>query len=59
MRAVAAHISSSHNWVCYFGCLKGASKSVQVLFSGIEMAMVLTLIVLKQRALQNLWMTQR
>ena len=30
-----------------FGCLKGLSKSVQVLCSGIEALMVLTLIVLK------------
>ena len=32
---------------CYFGCLKSASKSVQVLFSGMEVVMVLTLIILK------------
>ena len=32
---------------CCFGCLRGVSKSVQVLFSGIEAAMVLTLITLK------------
>ena len=30
-----------------FGCLKWASKSVQVLFNGKEAAMVLTLIILK------------
>ena len=35
--------------VCYFGCLKlkGVSKSVQVLFDGIEAIFVLTLIILK------------
>ena len=32
---------------CYFGCLKGFSKSVQVLFNGIEAVLVLTLIILK------------
>ena len=32
---------------CYVGCLKGVSKSVQVLLHGIEAAMVLTLIILK------------
>ena len=31
----------------YFGCLNGASKSVQVLLYGIEAVMVLTLIILK------------
>ena len=31
----------------YFGCLKGGSKSVQVLFDGIEAVMVLTLMILK------------
>ena len=36
-----------------FGCLKGVSKSVQVLFYGTEAVMVLTLIILKSRALQN------
>ena len=35
--------------VSCFGCLKGVSKSVQVLFNGIEaaMAMVLDLMILK------------
>ena len=28
--------------VCYFGCLKGLSKSVQVVLNGIEAVMVLT-----------------
>ena len=37
----------------YFGCLKGVSKSVQVLFNGIEAFLVLTLMILKQRALLN------
>ena len=36
----------------YFGCLKGLSKSVQVLLTGIKAVMVLTLILLNQRALQ-------
>ena len=36
---------------CYFGCLKRVSKSVQVLCSGMEAVMVLTLINLKLRAL--------
>ena len=31
----------------YFGCFKGVSKSVQVLFNGIEAATVLTLIILQ------------
>ena len=31
----------------YFGCLKGVSKSVQVLLSGTGAGMVLPLIVLK------------
>ena len=34
----------------YFGCLKAVSKSVQVLFNGIEAVVVLTLIVLIQGA---------
>ena len=38
----------------YFGSLKEASKSVQVLFNGIEAVLVLTLILLKQRALLKL-----
>ena len=33
--------------VCYFGCLQRGSKSVHVLFHGIEAVMVLTLILLK------------
>ena len=36
---------------CYFGCLKGVSTSVLVLSNSIEAVMVLTLIILKQRAL--------
>ena len=32
----------------YFGCFKRASKSVSVLFNGIEAAMVLTWMILKQ-----------
>ena len=35
---------------CYFGSLKGLCKSVQVLFHGIKANIVLTLIILKQRA---------
>ena len=48
------------------GFLKGASKSVQVLLNGMEAVMVLTLIVLKQRALfygfwlpQSMWVSFR
>ena len=37
----------------YFGCLKGGSKSVQVLVSGTEAAMELILIILKWRALSK------
>ena len=33
----------SHTRVCCFGCSKGVSKSVQVLFTGIEAVLVLTL----------------
>ena len=36
----------------YVGCLKGVSKSVQILFSGIEAVVVLTLIILEYRALR-------
>ena len=36
--------------VCCFSCSKGRSKSVQVLFTGIEAVMVLTFVILKQRA---------
>ena len=32
--------------VCYFGSLKGVSKSVQVLYSGIEAVLVLLSIIL-------------
>ena len=35
----------------YFGCVNGISKSVEVLFNGIEALLVLTLMILKQRAL--------
>ena len=35
----------------YLGCLKRVSKAVQVLCSGIEAVMLLTLIILKWRAL--------
>ena len=38
----------------YFGCLKGASKSVQVPLNGMEAVMVLTLMILKWRALYML-----
>ena len=31
----------------YFGCFRGASKSVQVLFNGMEAVMGLALIILK------------
>ena len=37
----------AENRVCYFDCLKGSSKLVQVLFNGIEAVLVLTLIILK------------
>ena len=37
-----------------FGCPRGISKSVKVLFNGIEAVAVLTLMILKQRALQLL-----
>ena len=37
----ASDLSDSHR-ICYFGCLEGVSKSVQVLFNGMEAAMVLT-----------------
>ena len=33
--------------ICYLGCLKGVSKSVQVLFNGIEAVMLLILIIPK------------
>ena len=39
--------------VCDSGCFKGLSKSVQVLFNNIEAFMVLTLIILKWRALSR------
>ena len=35
----------------YFGCLKGVSKSLQVLFNGMEAVVVPTLRILKQPAL--------
>ena len=41
------------NRPCCFGCFKGISKSFQVLLSGIETVMVLTLTILKWRVLQN------
>ena len=37
----------------YLGSLRGVSESVQVLFSGTEAGMVLTLIILKWRALEQ------
>ena len=37
----------------FVGCLNAVSISVQVLLNGIEAVMVLTLIILKQRALSN------
>ena len=37
--------------VYYFGCFKVLSKSVQVLFNGIDAVLVLTLIFLKEGAL--------
>ena len=33
--------------VYYVGCLKGVSKSGQVLFNGVEAVIILTLIILK------------
>ena len=42
----------------HLGCLKEVSKSVQVLLKGIEAVMVLTVLVLKQRALFR-WALQR
>ena len=44
-------IDESYTTVCSLGSLKGVSKSVEVLFNGIEAVMVLTLMILKQRAL--------
>ena len=41
------------------GCLKGVLKSVQVLLNGIEAVMVLTLTILKQRALYLTLLVQR
>ena len=38
--------SAGESRICYFGCLKGRSKSVQVLSNGIGAVVVLTLIVL-------------
>ena len=38
----------------YVGCLKGVSKSVQLLSNGIEAVIVLTLIILKWSALYEL-----
>ena len=40
--------------VCYFGCFKGQSTSVQVLSNVTKAAVVLTLIILKLRALSVL-----
>ena len=37
----------------YFGCFKGFPKSVQVLFNGIEVLLVLTLIVLKLQSRES------
>ena len=37
----------------YSGCLKGVSKSGQVLLNGTEAVLVLTAIILKQRAVFN------
>ena len=47
------HIHESHGRVCCFGCLEGVSKSVQVLFNCKEAVTVLTLIILKWRALHG------
>ena len=41
--------------VCYFDCLKGFPKTVQVRSNGIETLMVLALIILKWRALAYSW----
>ena len=40
-------VSITHNRVCYFGCLKGVSKSVQVLFNGTDAVLVRTVLILK------------
>ena len=45
--------NDGYGGACYFGCLKGPLQSVQVLFSGIEAVVVVTLIILKQRALYS------
>ena len=37
-------------WVCSFACLKGVAKSDQVLFTGIEAVLVLTLRILRWQA---------
>ena len=52
-QVLATHVLSSGFYIraCYFGCVNGATKSVQVLLSGIEAVMVLPLIILKWRAL--------
>ena len=42
MRLIMA-ILMEHVRVCYFGCLKGGSESVQVLLNALEAVLVLTL----------------
>ena len=44
-------IEARFSRVCHFGCLKGVSRSVQVLLYGIEAVMVLTLMIRNLRAL--------
>ena len=53
LQGPSKNLLSGHQYyrVCCFGCLKDVSKSVQVLFNGIEALMVLTLTILRQRAL--------
>ena len=51
-RLPESQVAASINWgsfdrVSCFCCLKGVSKSVQVLFNGIEAVLVLSLILLK------------
>ena len=45
----AVEVDVDIDW--YFGCVKRVSKPIQVLFNAIAAVTVLTLIVLKQRAL--------
>ena len=45
--ALASNTQATNFRVCYFACLNGVSKSVQVLYKGTEAVMVLTLTILK------------